>query len=439
MDMLPDSRSEGTEFSRLVRDALNNLYDHVHLQRHPLTENLSTSSTAQTRAQVLRRILLDAIEMLNPGSNIPLRAPERRSYTILFGSYVEKRNIKEIAGDLGISERQFHRERTLAIEALASILRDRYLPQPLSAPEPVQSESRGQLAPVEANLRQQIERMPQERSWVDIQKLFGELMTLLSGMAGQRGILLDSRPDPDLPPINLDRTLARNFLISLASLVINHVQPPAGGTPSGAARLLFVASLLPADPGQRARTVAIGVSLQNAPMNQPASEDAEQALATVHTLAAALDGRLDILHAERETQWLLRLPMTEEVHVLVVDDSEELFALFQRYTAGSLYRLQHAPGVPQALKALRLQPPDVIILDLMMPQQDGWELLYQLRSGPERVEIPIIICSVLKEPQLALSLGAQFYIKKPVEQHDLLTTLDLARGLLELPGGSPGV
>ena len=75
------------ELGRQIRDALAHLYDYVYLQRHPLAERLlpAHASTIRTRAQELRRILLDAIESLNPGDSVPIRALERRSYAILFG------------------------------------------------------------------------------------------------------------------------------------------------------------------------------------------------------------------------------------------------------------------------------------------------------------------------------------------------------------------
>src|SRR5512137_1371028 len=139
--------SNDAEFVEQVRDALAHLYDHVHLQRHPLAERLTApqSVTTLTRGQELRRILLDAIEALNPGDNVPLRATERRAYAILFGLYVEGGERHKVAESLGIGDRQLRRDQTEAIAALASILRDRYLTAASmregSAAEPLRSES----------------------------------------------------------------------------------------------------------------------------------------------------------------------------------------------------------------------------------------------------------------------------------------------------------
>ncbi len=109
--------------------------------------------------------------------------------------------------------------------------------------------------------------------------------------------------------------------------------------------------------------------------------------------------------------------------MLVVDDNQELFALFERYTAGHPYRLVHAAGADEALMLARSHLPHAITVDLMMPNRDGWELLQALRGDPVTARIPAIVCSVLNEAGLALSLGAQGYLKKPVSQTDLLQAL----------------
>jgi CheY-like chemotaxis protein len=69
-------------------------------------------------------------------------------------------------------------------------------------------------------------------------------------------------------------------------------------------------------------------------------------------------------------------------------------------------------------------PPDLILLDVMMPTMDGWQVLRSLKQNPTTEHTPIIICSVLKEPELAISLGARAYLKKPVDRLELLATLE---------------
>jgi hypothetical protein len=67
--------------------------------------------------------------------------------------------------------------------------------------------------------------------------------------------------------------------------------------------------------------------------------------------------------------------------------------------------------------------PDVITLDVMMPNMDGWQVLRALAQNPATAKIPVVVCSVLREPEVALSLGARAYLKKPIDPLMLVETL----------------
>jgi len=64
------------------------------------------------------------------------------------------------------------------------------------------------------------------------------------------------------------------------------------------------------------------------------------------------------------------------------------------------------------------------MLDIMMPEQDGYEALQKFRHLSRFVDTPIIICSIVADPGLAHSLGADFVLKKPVSRQDLLAALE---------------
>jgi CheY-like chemotaxis protein len=77
----------------------------------------------------------------------------------------------------------------------------------------------------------------------------------------------------------------------------------------------------------------------------------------------------------------------------------------------------------QALRIASERQPDLITLDVMMPNLDGWEILQQLKTSPSTASIPVVVCSVLDESELAMNLGASGYLTKPVQQPDLLSVL----------------
>jgi len=67
--------------------------------------------------------------------------------------------------------------------------------------------------------------------------------------------------------------------------------------------------------------------------------------------------------------------------------------------------------------------PDAVVLDLMMSHVDGWRVLQRLQEDRSLRHIPVAVCSVLNEPELARSLGARAYLRKPVRPAELLECL----------------
>ena len=66
-------------------------------------------------------------------------------------------------------------------------------------------------------------------------------------------------------------------------------------------------------------------------------------------------------------------------------------------------------------------------MDVMMPVIDGWELMGHLRQHPATSSVPIVVCTILAEEDLALSLGASDFIRKPFGREALLRVLDRQR------------
>ena len=95
----------------------------------------------------------------------------------------------------------------------------------------------------------------------------------------------------------------------------------------------------------------------------------------------------------------LVLPLAPPATILVVDDNQDALQLIQRYLAGTHYRpvVTRSPFEGLAL-AQELQP-QAILLDVMLPGMDGWEMLARLRRHPATERIPVIICTILPEEQ----------------------------------------
>jgi CheY-like chemotaxis protein len=83
---------------------------------------------------------------------------------------------------------------------------------------------------------------------------------------------------------------------------------------------------------------------------------------------------------------------------------------------------------------VKTSPPDVIVLDVMLPDVDGWKLLMELHEDPVTRPIPIVVCSVIREEELAYSLGAAAYLSKPVDPRAFIQVLEQASA--RAPGGA---
>lgn len=120
----------------------------------------------------------------------------------------------------------------------------------------------------------------------------------------------------------------------------------------------------------------------------------------------------------------VNLPLKEgELLVVAVDDEPDVIHLIKEALEDSVYRVI---GVGQSVKALetirRLQPYSVI-LDVMMPEANGWQILQQLKSDEATASIPVVMLSVIAERSVGYFLGATDYLLKPVDPWVLLNTL----------------
>jgi signal transduction histidine kinase/DNA-binding response OmpR family regulator len=105
--------------------------------------------------------------------------------------------------------------------------------------------------------------------------------------------------------------------------------------------------------------------------------------------------------------------------VLVVDDDENIRDMVQRYLAQEGIRVECAASGEEGLKLARELNPSVITLDVMMPTMDGWAVLTALKSDPKTASIPVVMLTVLEQPEMGFALGATDYLTKPVDRDEL--------------------
>ncbi|WP_300633569.1 EAL domain-containing response regulator [Pseudomonas sp.] len=108
--------------------------------------------------------------------------------------------------------------------------------------------------------------------------------------------------------------------------------------------------------------------------------------------------------------------------LLIVDDEPQVRKLLETLLQHEGYQTLSASSGEEALQWVAQQPPDLILLDIMMPGMDGYEVATQLKSNPVTANIPIIMLSALSESSARVSgleTGAEEFISKPVERVEL--------------------
>ncbi|OAP41524.1 hybrid sensor histidine kinase/response regulator [Sinorhizobium glycinis] len=113
---------------------------------------------------------------------------------------------------------------------------------------------------------------------------------------------------------------------------------------------------------------------------------------------------------------------------LIIDDDPAARNLIAKALAeAGLASIQAASGA-EGITVAREHRPDAIILDIIMPRQDGWSVLRTLKSDPELCTIPVILATILADRDLGLSLGAVEYLTKPIDTDKLIRTIEACGG-----------
>jgi CheY-like chemotaxis protein len=379
------------EFARHVREALDHLYDSVYLQNSPLIRLLSVPSG---RAQDLRRRLIDAIETLQPPPDSPsLVAAER--YRILYHRFIEGLSAQEVANELALSKSQFYREQKEALDAVVALLWEQ---GSSSQPSPVEADDDLPHS-IAAETRRMSEQAHPTR--ISLGDLLAEAATALEPLARACLATFETHLPVDPPLIFADRVMTRQVLINALAAML---EASAGACVSATAS---------AHAGQ--------AMIEIVSSGAQALDLASTRLAVSRRLVELQGGTLTVLDAPARLRFTW--PMARAARVLVIDDNPDLIDLFQRYLAGAPFAIIGATSGVQGLQLARNDPPDLIILDVMMPSQDGWEILQALHDAPETRAIPVLVCSVLNDASLARAMGAAGLIPKPVTQQALLAQL----------------
>jgi signal transduction histidine kinase/CheY-like chemotaxis protein len=110
--------------------------------------------------------------------------------------------------------------------------------------------------------------------------------------------------------------------------------------------------------------------------------------------------------------------------VLIIDDDKALHDLLERELAAKGYHVLHAAGGREGLRIAKQTRPDVITLDIIMPDLDGWSVLKTLKDDLELRDIPVVLVTIMRDRDMGFALGAADYITKPLDREMLLAAVN---------------
>lgn len=387
-----------------LRSALAHLDDPAYLEKHPLASRISfvAQMPELSRGQALRRALRLAVATLDPGGNTLGGPLEARSYQILYRWAVARQGMVSIAVSLGISRRQAYRDLHRAIEALAQVLGGAVMGLAR------ERDSAGEVIPaLAAQMDVELERLSRVTDeYVDLKRLVAEVVESAGYLAHERGIRIRLLADTPALHTTVNRVMLRQAILNLLSHLVS--------LQKGGSIVVHLGCV-----EQEATIQVICRSQASLDLPRPRSP---------YEIAAQLLRSLGIAWTEEEVESgtfriRIRVPLSQERKVLIVEDNEGVIALFRRYLQKHPYRVYGATNADEALTLLDQLQPDAVILDVMMPNRDGWEVLQMLRARPAGARTRFVVCSIINDPMLATALGAHAFLNKPVEQSKLLQVL----------------
>jgi signal transduction histidine kinase/DNA-binding response OmpR family regulator len=117
------------------------------------------------------------------------------------------------------------------------------------------------------------------------------------------------------------------------------------------------------------------------------------------------------------------LPELAHNRVLVIDDDPTIGELMRRFLTKEGFAVDVALSGEDGILRAQLDPPHVIILDVLMPRMDGWAVLSALKAEATTRDVPVIMLTITDDKTIGFALGAADYMTKPIDRDRLLTVL----------------
>ncbi len=367
-----DADSLGGQFIEELSRALHHLYDPNVLLDSALMSFFGLDHRADA-VIVLQRILTDAIEALQPHDSAPPGSQAWRLYYILYYRFTEQMLQREVAAELALSIRQLRRQEKMALQVLGDHLAASY--------DLERREGLSRSVEVQVRDSDAVSRTPsreRELDWlertipsepVDVGEMISSALRTARPLLGTLSVSLRCTVPEGLPPLTVRRTTLQQALLRVITVAARAV--PSGG-------LEIAARSLPCPACVRILVTTLRGELGAADGSDDQDLSEADPLEVAEDLVRLSGGSLQVTRgddAQRPFSASIIVPTVERLSVLVIDDNVDTLSLMQRYLSGSRYHFVGTSQPQEALSMAEQTQPLILVLDVMLPGIDGWELL----------------------------------------------------------------
>lgn len=396
-------------FEQALKEALASLYDPHYLPPAALCQHFGVS--AQGGRVAVRSVILQGIENLKPPADTPQDAHSRLLYDLLYKRFTLKLTQEESAYQLHVSRRTVNRLQQSAVESLTALL---WAWSQQSGETASALTHRTRSAPAQAldwdtqlqrELASLAAKAPHASAAVGevIEHVLGIVNALTPRLAAEvKVIAVQPNLIVTVHPVLLHQVLL-STLVHFTLYTVGREIALYARLEDGNVKISLTGSVAAADFNPEELTKDI-----------PTSKEI--------TIATRREG-------EQVFVWITA-PALGKLTVLAVDDNEDMVRFYQDCAIGTRYQIVHLAQGGNLFDVISKTKPDVIVLDIMLPDIDGWRLLMRLHEEPTTRTLPVIVCTVIREEALARALGAVGYLAKPVRPTQFIQALDQACALV---------
>jgi signal transduction histidine kinase/DNA-binding response OmpR family regulator len=289
-------------------------------------------------------------------------------------------------------------------------------------------------------------KMELQYSEINLADVINGALSTASGLIKDKPIKLEQIIQPDLPVVKADQTRIRQVLINFISNAVKFtesgsitVEAKKAALPNGQAEIMVIVT----DTGtgiaekDRAKLFQPFSQVDDSPTRKAGGTGL--GLSISRSIIEMHHGRIGLLESTpgKGSKFFFTLPLMDEEKVkptltpsttgntiLAIDDNPDILSLYERYLKPHGYDVYSLTNPEDALETAKKIHPFAILVDIMMPQKDGWSVIRDLKADPLTQYIPVVIASIVEEKERGLKLGAADYLVKPFLQEDLVNAVN---------------